>query len=703
METTFMRTSLVAATSLVVALAVPGAAQQPTFPSRVELVTVDVVVFDRQGNPVEGLTREDFTIREDGQPQTIAAFEAVSLLQSSPAAPRVSRISTNAETPDAAARWFFVVFDDVNITQFSTPRARETVVQFIEQALRPGDRVMIAPASGGSNWIGELPRDREYLLTFVQRLQGERRVETGPGRIWDYEAMGIALGRDKQAEAQVVRRYFENDIIIDAAAVPSNPAIRSAVDADPGVAMVRAKARQTYAEARSRMQTSLGTLERMAEALADARGRKTLLFLSEGFIMDPTLPNFRTLLQAARNANVAIHFVDVGNPGGPIGQAGLAGSNAETARAVEDRDATLGLALIQRESDGARSIAADTGGRTISGSSLLDGLRRVANEGRAYYLLGYSPTSSRRDGRFRKIEVTLPNRPEVTVRARGGYFEAASDRLTSRPGPTALNPEVRAGLDSPFGAPGIPMRMTSYVFGPQTGTTVRTLLVAEADPTPLRLAPRNGRYSATLESYVLVHDRSRDSLERNERLIELNVPAESFARLAEAGIPVQREFALAPGTYQATLLLHDRETGTIGSVRHEFDVPGPDQFRITTPIVTDIVQPPSAGGQPSPVPIARRRFKAGTRIAAAFEIIGAAASGNAPQVSVSYALRRADGTPVSASPPQALMPNARGQFAVAIGISLPPDAAGGHQLALSVRDEQAVRVIEHVEPIEIVP
>jgi VWFA-related protein len=689
---------------LLPAASLTTAAQQATFPSRVDLVTVDVVVFDRQGNPVEGLTREDFTVREDGQPQAIAAFESVSLLESPPAVPPMARISTNAETPDAAARWFFVVFDDVNITQFSTPRARETVVQFIEGALRPGDRVMIAPASGGSNWIGELPRDREDLLAFVQRLQGERRIESGPGRIWDHEAMGISLGRDPQAQAQVMRRFVENDIIVEGAALPSNPVIRSSVDADPGVAMVRAKARQTYVEARSRMQTSLGTLERIADALADARGRKTLLFLSEGFIMDPTLPNFRAVLQAARNANVAIHFVDVGNPGGPVGQAGLAGGNAEVARAVEDRDATLGLALAQREWEGTRSIAADTGGRTISGTNLLDGLRRVANEGRAYYLLGYSPTNSRRDGRFRTIEVTVHNHPGVTVRARGGYFEPASDRETPRPDPDALNPEVRAGLDSPFGAPGIPLRMTSYVFGPQTGTTMRTLLVAEADPAPLRLAPRDGRYSATLESYVLVHDRSRDSLERNERLIELNVPAEAFAGLAKAGIPIQREFALAPGTYQATLLLRDRETGTIGSVRHEFDVPAADQFRITTPVVTDVVQPPAGGEPPRPVPIARRAFKAGTRIAVAFDIIGAATSGNAaPQISVSYALRRPDGTSISASPPQTLKPNARGQFAVAIGIGLPPGAAGNHELHVAVREETAVRVIEHIEPIEIVP
>ena len=53
-----------------------GSGQQPTFPTRVDLVTVDVLVHDRQGIPVEGLRAEDFTIREDGARQKGAAYEA---------------------------------------------------------------------------------------------------------------------------------------------------------------------------------------------------------------------------------------------------------------------------------------------------------------------------------------------------------------------------------------------------------------------------------------------------------------------------------------------------------------------------------------------------------------------------------------------------------------------------------------------------
>ena len=237
-----MRTKLLLTLLLIFGASGGARTQQPTFPSGVELVTVDVVVFDRQGKPVEGLTRDDFVIREDGQPQKVAAFEAVSLLQTT--APPSRRL---------------------RVTELSTPRARETITNFIEQALRPGDHVMIATSSGRSTWIGRLPDDRETLLAYVRHLQGQRRVETGPDRIWDYEAMGITLGRDGQAQAQVARRYFENGLILEAE-LKSEEVRENFKDVAPGLQAIRIKARQTYDEVRARLEVSLGTLERMARA-----------------------------------------------------------------------------------------------------------------------------------------------------------------------------------------------------------------------------------------------------------------------------------------------------------------------------------------------------------------------------------------------------------------------------------------------------
>src|SRR5688500_1032491 len=95
----------------------PSPEPSSTFPAGVELVTVDAVVVDKQGNPVEGLTASDFEVQEDGRPQTIASFEAVALPESaSVPSPTRSRVSTNATRRELKPlRTFVIVFDNAHM------------------------------------------------------------------------------------------------------------------------------------------------------------------------------------------------------------------------------------------------------------------------------------------------------------------------------------------------------------------------------------------------------------------------------------------------------------------------------------------------------------------------------------------------------------------------------------------------------------
>ena len=72
-----------------------------------------------------------------------------------------------------------------------------------------------------------------------------------------------------------------------------------------------------------------------------------------------------------------------------------------------------------------------------------------------------TPTNAKRDGKFRQIQVSVKGRPDVTVRARSGYFAPTADAPVAPPSEDKLNPDVRAALDSPFGMPSLPMRMAS--------------------------------------------------------------------------------------------------------------------------------------------------------------------------------------------------------------------------------------------------
>jgi hypothetical protein len=139
----------------------------------------------------------------------------------------------------------------------------------------------------------------------------------------------------------------------------------------------------------------------------------------------------------------------------------------------------------------------------------------------------------------------------------------------------------------------------------------------------------------------------------------------------------------------------------VGSVRHEFTVPAPDTFRISTPVLTDTTQPTTSGAPGRPVPIARRTFRAGARIFSAFDVYGARAGARGPQATLQYSLRGPDGAQVVGGGPQALRPNAAGQFSAAVGLTLPATAAGEHELVLTVRDEVSGTTIEDRESLLI--
>ena len=75
----------------------------PTFPARVEQVTVDVVVADKAGSPITGLRQEDLEVYENGVRQTIVSFDAVEVAAAPAEKPaRPPRVSTNTTKDDAA-------------------------------------------------------------------------------------------------------------------------------------------------------------------------------------------------------------------------------------------------------------------------------------------------------------------------------------------------------------------------------------------------------------------------------------------------------------------------------------------------------------------------------------------------------------------------------------------------------------------------
>jgi hypothetical protein len=118
-----------------------------SFATRTDIITVDVVVLDKAGRPVRGLREGDFTVREDGRPQEIVAFEARDLKASSPPARPPAGVVAQREarepTPDRALA---LVVDDLSGHQCVNGVA--AIRRWIEEKADSRDRVSFFTTSG---------------------------------------------------------------------------------------------------------------------------------------------------------------------------------------------------------------------------------------------------------------------------------------------------------------------------------------------------------------------------------------------------------------------------------------------------------------------------------------------------------------------------------------------------------------------------
>ena len=141
-----------------------GAGQQkpqaPAFRSETELVTVDVVVADKHGEPVGDLKAEDFVVTEEGRPQRVQFFQPVTTAGQARAArpaERAYRYSTNVGAQAHAGRSFVLFFDDVHLSQEQGERAKSALEQFLNDEAEAGDLVSLVAPARALRWHARLP------------------------------------------------------------------------------------------------------------------------------------------------------------------------------------------------------------------------------------------------------------------------------------------------------------------------------------------------------------------------------------------------------------------------------------------------------------------------------------------------------------------------------------------------------------------
>jgi VWFA-related protein len=684
------------------------AGEAPAFPAGIELVTVDAVVVDKDGHATRGLTKGDFNVLEDGVPQKVTAFEAVVLPDEPPpaaVAPVERPPYSSNQAPEARhGRTFVLVFDDIHLTVLQAQRARVVMGQFLRTGVRDGDRVCLISTGGGAWWCERIPEGRDALIAILKRLDGRLVPDSSPDRVTDYEAMRIMTLDDQEVGRLVAQRFDSygargREKLGDHQFADSTETNAAVGIIDP---YVRARSQEVYSASVSRRNITLSVMRRALGALAGVKGRKAMVLVSQGFIYEQDFKEMKELVSASLRVNVPVYFIDT------QGLKALPDfMTAQFPLAFDVQDTVAVLADLTREAEGSEAVALDTGGFVIKNTNDLEsGILRVSNESQAFYLLGYTPSNPSRDGKFRRIEVKLngASAKGLKVRARRGYY-APSNVATPAP-KTSVDPEIARALDSPFEKTEVPLRVAAFCFDEAFSQQSNVIIAADIDVRDLAFREEDGRAKASLAFLIEAQRRETGEAFNYDQQIDMALLPETRKGLLRTGYTVSRDFVLPAGSYQARVVVRDLGNGRLGSVIHDFDVPDPSAFRLTTPIISDAVETKEAAGNGPPRPVLQvgRRFTTGSMLYVQYSVLGAARgeASRLPHVSAGYEIRRADGSLLKAAAPTRLNPTSLGALIRFHGISLGAAEPGQYELVLTVRDEITGKTLESHEPFTVV-
>ena len=502
--------------------------QEPvaTFRAGVRAIQIDAVVTDATGNPVRGLTADDFVITEKGKPQPITTFEAVDIpFEQQPPDLADADVVTN----EGAGRIYLIVID--SISAVNAAYAKRELRKFFETHFAPGDSAAVmfldrAHATAGQDFTS----NRRLLIKGVDSVVG----------------------------------YGEDDVggekVIPDSASPFG-------SSTPGVSVPS----PAVLTARNRMER----LKDLTEFLIKIPGhRKAMVLVTEaigfdssdfkdyaGTAMTPAAQAAHAALTAATRGNIAIYPI---NPAGASTEAAVSGPEAGQAEAAQSQRLALQSATLEL-----RTLAAATGGFAHVNSNNFEGaFTRLVQEQSVYYMLAFNSAQDKDDGRYVPVTVTV-KRPGLRVLAREGYVAPfkGKDVVT----PPERRPGVESALASPTPVGGVTMKAFATPFKGK-GKTAAIVVALEMDPRGLGLAELpDGALRGAVDLRLVATDVRAKVLPQIRQVGNITIPARERGSVEREGLHVVTRTDLQPGRYQLRIAVGTAQRG--GSVIYDLDVP----------------------------------------------------------------------------------------------------------------------------------
>lgn len=563
--------------ALLPSLVLPSLAQQPvTQPQEDEvvrittkLVQVDAVITDKNGKLVTDLRPEELEIFEDGRPQKITNFSFF-LAETAPPLPPVAR-SNGADRnavpvppvrlrPDQVRRTIALVVDDLGLSFESTYYVRRALKKFVDEQMQPGDLVAIIRTAGGMGALQQFTSDKRQLYAAIERVRWNANGRSGIG------VFAPLQGKNPSEE------------VAPAAEIDNVGLHREDLD--------------EFREDLFAVGT-LGAVNYVVRGLKDLPGRKSILLISDGISImsrvdprnssDRVLSALHSLTEQANRASVVIYTMQAS---GLQTLALTAADNTSgfSSQEIRDRESDRRAAFFESQ-NGLNFLAEETGGIAIrNNNDLSGGVKRVLEDQRGYYLIGYRPDDSTFDSRgrrkFHKLSLKVLRPGKFNVRMRKGFI-GVPDSEAKPPAQTPARQMISA-LTSPFGSAGVHLRLTSlFANDIKAGSIMRSLLHVDAKDLTFTDEP-DGWHKTVFAVMAVTFGDNGLVVDQLSHVHTMRVRGAQYEKMMKQGfvyfvtVPIKK-----PGAYQLRTALRDEASSRVGSVSQFVEVPDLKKNRLS--------------------------------------------------------------------------------------------------------------------------
>jgi VWFA-related protein len=526
-----------------------------TLSVRSQIVIETVVVKDKKGNPIDGLTAKDFTLTEDGVPQTIRYCErqtmpsALSDVPLKPSGPediklynRLARTQITPETPGDVRykdrRLLALYFDMTAMRPADQLRALAAAETFIRTQMTTADLVSILRYSGGSvDVLQDFTADRNRLLSILETLVvGEGQGDAASVDDASSADTGAAFGQD---DSQF--NIFNTD-------------------------------------------RQLSALQTAARMLGQLNEKKSLIYFASGLRLNgvDNEAQLQATVDAAIRAGVSFWPIDAR---GLVAQAPLGDATQGSPGNAGMYSGAAALATttnLQQSQDTLFSLAGDTGGKALLDyNDLTKGIVQAQQAISSYYILEYYPTNTALDGRFRHVKISV--NPELSAKLdfRQGYFAGKEfSKFTTVDKERQLEDALMLG--DPITDLTIAIEINYFQLN---RAEYFVPIVVKIPGRELALAKRGGAEHTLIDFVGEVKDLYGGTTVTNVRdNVNIKLTDATASELAKQPIEYEAGFTLLPGKYMIKFLARDDETGRMGTYQTTFVIPNLNKEEKRVPI-----------------------------------------------------------------------------------------------------------------------